>query len=212
MDTSTWILIGAAVIVIAVVVTMSARQRAERRRRTDALRERFGPEYDIAVREHGVRDAERELDDRLDRASRAAVRPLSPEDDARFHDEWERIQARVIDAPTRAVVDAERLLQDAMETRGYAQDVRGRVDLLSVLHPAVAQDYRDAHQVAVSALDGHANTEACRQALLRYRRLFDVILIARIDDGTERDEERRERLDLRDRAQARATAGTRVTG
>ena len=59
------------------------------RRRRAALRERFGPEYERTVRATGDRKhAERELEHRAERVRKLDIRPLAPEQRARFAEEW----------------------------------------------------------------------------------------------------------------------------
>ena len=54
MDTTTMIIIGLVVLaLIALLIWASARNKARQAEKRDELRERFGPEYDRAVQEHG---------------------------------------------------------------------------------------------------------------------------------------------------------------
>ena len=192
-----WVLIALAV-VVAVGAGIAMRSRSRRQatdvRISDELRELFGAEYDRAVAEYGDRrTAEEDLHARLQQAKSLALVPLSPEQHATFRAEWDAIQARVVEAPTRAVVDAEGLFEDVLLARGYPRSTGERMTTLTLREPFLLDDYRAAHQVAVKALDQRANTEACRQAMLRYRRLFDAVLNPAAE---------RERLDLRDRSRA----------
>ena len=74
MDASMWIVIAVvAVFVIGLVIWVMAR------RRTDTLRDRFGPEYDRAVTEEGGRrGGESVLGDRVKRREELNIRPLAP--------------------------------------------------------------------------------------------------------------------------------------
>ena len=203
-----WVLIALAVVVavgvgIAIMRSRSRRQATDARL-TDELRERFGPEYDRAVAEYGDRTtAEADLKGRLEAARTLELVPLTAEQHATFRATWDAIQARVVEAPTRAVVDAEGLFEDVLLARGYPRSMGERMTTISMREPNLLDDYRASHDVAVKALDQRANTESCRQAMLRYRRLFDAILAPAAE---------RERLDLRERAAAPADEHDRVSG
>jgi hypothetical protein len=187
-----------------------SRAATARRAQTDELRAQFCVEYDRAVAEYGDRNtAEADLRSRLAQAKSMRLTDLTSEQDAAFRKAWDEIQIRVIDSPTRAVVDAERLLEDALIARGYPRSLGERITTLSVREPILVDDYREAHGVAVQAIDARANTEACRQALLRYRRLFDAVLMPE-----QAPEDARQRLDLRDRSREHVEENehNRVTG
>ncbi|HET9830635.1 MAG TPA: hypothetical protein VFP91_02950, partial [Vicinamibacterales bacterium] len=93
------LIIGAAVIAAAVVF-------AVRRRRTEQLRTRFGPEYDRTVHEaRTVAQGEAMLVERQQRVERLHIRPLSTEDARRFSQAWRDVQTRFVDDPNRAIVD-----------------------------------------------------------------------------------------------------------
>jgi hypothetical protein len=168
-----WILIVVAVLVVVAVIAVAARQR-----RTAALRQRFGPEYDRAVQaREGRRPAEAELRDREKQRARLDIRPLPEELRARFAEEWREVQERFVDQPAEAVVAADRLVHSVMEKRGYPMgDFEAQADLVSVDHPAVVENYRFAHGICERARQQQASTEDLREALLRYRSLFDELL------------------------------------
>src|SRR5437016_5751189 len=91
-----------------------------RRRRTDRLRQKFGPEYDRAVRESGdVTRAESALSARTKRVEQLHIRPLVPEDQIRYANQWSDIQARFVDDPQGSVTEADRLVGEVMHARGY---------------------------------------------------------------------------------------------
>lgn len=174
---ATWVWI---VIVIAVaLVVIAAVWAAVKRRRTEQLRGRFGPEYDRTVEEaDGRRHGERQLLEREERRQQLDIRPLSPEARDRYRGEWRTIQSRFVDDPNTAVGEADRLVQDVMRERGYpTDDFEQRVADISVDHPHVVEHYRAAHSVAVARERGEANTEDLRQSLVHYRSLFDELLV-----------------------------------
>ena len=164
------ILVALAVVVIAFVMT--------RKQRTDQLRGKFGPEYERLVRERGdASTAERELDDRVQRVKQLHIKPLSTEHRSRFAEAWRSDQARFVDDPKGAVVEADRLVADLMQVRGYpVGDFEQRAADVSVDHPHVVQNYRRAHDIAVRQQRGEATTEDLRVAMVHYRALFEDLL------------------------------------
>ena len=165
-----------AAVAAAVVGVFALRNRQRADAHTKDLQARFGPEYERAVAAMPRREAEAELVARATRVDAVALDQATPAQIAEFHAVWEEIQARVVASPTRSVVAAQRLFEDVLTAQGYPRSVAERIDVFSVHHPTLAPDYRAALLTAVEALDGHATTEECRQALLRYRRLFDGLL------------------------------------
>jgi hypothetical protein len=164
------LLVALAVIVIAFVVMQ--------KRRSDALHSKFGPEYERLVRQHGdARHAESELATRMDRVKHLHIKPLDEEHRARFADAWRADQARFVDDPKGAVVEADRLVADLMQFRGYpVGDFEQRAADVSVDHPHVVENYRVAHDIAVRQQRGEASTEDLRVAMVHYRALFEDLL------------------------------------
>jgi hypothetical protein len=176
MATWAWILIAIVAVVVVAFIAMAVRQR-----RTTALRQRFGPEYDRAVESReDRRAAEADLRGRERQRAQLDIRPLPEETRARFAQEWQDVQERFVDQPSGAVVAADGLVYRVMEARGYPMgNFDAQADLVSVDHPEVVDNYRVAHGIRERA-DG-AVTEDLREALLRYRSLFDELL--RADDN-----------------------------
>ena len=173
MATWLWIVIVIAVVLIALAVAMAAR-----RRRTMALRERFGPEYDrtVGARED-QRAAEADLRGRERERARLDIKPLSEAARVRYTEEWRVLQQRFVDQPEEATTEAYDLINRVMEERGYPmRDFDARADLVSVDHPDVVENYRVAHGIHERARQHEATTEELREALLRYRSLFEELL------------------------------------
>lgn len=169
------LIIAAVVVVIACIVGLQIAAR----RRTQSLRVRFGDaEYSRTVKEAGnQRRAEAALEKRADRVEAFHIRPLFLADRMRFLESWRRVQSRFVDTPGGAVMEADQLLGDVMTTRGYpASDFEQRVADISVGHPHVVENYRAAHEIAVLQLQGKANTEALREAMIHYRTLFEELV------------------------------------
>jgi hypothetical protein len=172
---ATWLWI---VIVIVVVLIVLAAAMAARRRRTMALRERFGPEYDrtVGARE-GQRAAEADLRGRERERARLDIKPLSEAARVRYTEEWQVIQQSFVDQPEEATTAGYDLVNRVMEERGYPmRDFEARADLVSVDHPDVVENYRVAHGIHERARQHQASTEDLREALLRYRSLFEELL------------------------------------
>jgi hypothetical protein len=168
----------AIVIAVIVVVVGAIVAFYLQRRRSEKLREHFGPEYDRAVAEGGNRQrAEARLEERADRVKKFHLRPLSPGDRARYAEQWDRVQAHFVDAPAGAVAEADQLLGDLMATCGYPMgDFEQRAADISVEHPVVTQNYRAGHEIAVRQARGQASTEDLRRAMIHYRALFEDLV------------------------------------
>jgi len=173
VDSTTMLAVAvAAVAVVALVWFMLIRRRSEE------LRQRFGPEYDHTLHTEGnARRAERELEARAKRVEALHIRPLSPEDAARFDRGWRAVQTRFVDDPKGAVAEADRLVGEVMSERGYpVGDFEQRVADVSVDHPDVVMNYRAAREIALLHSRGQASTEDLRQAMVHYRALFRDLL------------------------------------
>jgi hypothetical protein len=173
------ILVGALVVAVVAVIAWANAQR--KRRRSDGLRQHFGPEYDRAVNElHDRGKAEAELEARRKRVSKLTIVPLSVGEAARFKQSWDVLQARFVDDPKAAVVQADQLVYELMAKRGYPMgDFEARAADMSVDHPRVVSNYRSARAIALADERGEADTELLRRAVVHYRALFDELLEVR---------------------------------
>jgi hypothetical protein len=149
-----------------------------RRLRSEKLHKQFGPEYRHALRQYGnERTAEAELAAREKRVRNLEIRPLAPEEQGRFANAWRRTQARFVDEPSRAVSEADHLIKEVMQTRGYpVGDFDQRAADVSVDHPKLVTNYRAGHDIAVRNKSGEATTEDLRQAMMHYRSLFEELV------------------------------------
>jgi hypothetical protein len=181
MDTALLVIVfaaGAAALVLFTVGTyrIASRHRSQQQH-TRALKERFGPEYDRAVRASGHRDAEEDLDDRLRQYEDLGHPALSPGERARHTAEWWQLQLAFVDAPERSVHEAEHLVVTVMQERGFpTSDSAVRANSLSVEDPTLASAYRSAHQVFWLAERGAAAPDQLLDAFTDYRDIFEQLL------------------------------------
>jgi hypothetical protein len=179
IDTQTWIILAAAVVVG--LVAIGAWLYTTRRKQSHRLKGHFGPEYDRTVNELGSRTkAESELKARERRVERLEILPLAPLEAGRFTEAWQALQSRFVDNPKGVVVQAEQLVRELMEKRGYPMgDFERRAGDISVDHPDVVANYRAAQAIALRDQKGTADTEELRKAVVHYRALFDELLQVR---------------------------------
>jgi hypothetical protein len=165
-------------VVIAAVIVAALVYMFERRRRSQNLREQFGPEYDRVVQKQGdVHKGERLLEFRQKHRKTLDIRPLSNEEHARFSNRWREVQAQFVDDPSGAVAIADELIIEVMQARGYpTADFTQRAADISVDHPVVVENYRAAQEIAQRRSRGQASTEDLRQAMVHYRALFSELL------------------------------------
>jgi hypothetical protein len=167
-----------AVAVLAIIVAAALFLR-NRRDTTAKLRDRFGPEYERAVLQHGSeRKAEAKLTDRESRVEALKIRELDQAERERFSAQWQGAQSRFVDSPKGAVAEADELVCSLMRTRGYpVADFDQRAADISVDHPRVVENYRLAHGIAGRLGTSEINTEDLRTAMVHYRSLFDELLM-----------------------------------
>lgn len=170
-------LIMLAVAVILVIVALAWLFVRKRRTATAGLRQKFGSEYDRAVREHGSeRKAEAKLEDREKRVEKLNLRDLDPAEHERFAKRWDSVQSRFVDSPKGAVAEADDLVSSLMKARGYpVSDFEQRAADISVDHPRVVENYRSAHEIALRVGKDQATTEELRTAMIHYRSLFEEL-------------------------------------
>jgi len=192
MNTWVWIVIA----VIAVIVVFALVWTATRAKRTRTLQGTFGQEYDRTVERAGDRGAaERELRERQKRHDELDIRPLSPESRDRYVRQWQSTQTRFVDDPKGAVAEADALVQQVMQERGYpTKDFDRRVADISVDHPDLAEKYRTADGIARASERNEASTEDLRHSVRHYRALFAELLevdgngVENVDDVASREE------------------------
>jgi hypothetical protein len=162
------VLVGVAVIAFLLM----------RKRRSKMLRERFGPEYDRVVKREGnVHRGEDVLQFLTERREKLHIVPLSPSQRSEFANRWTAVQTQFVDDPVGAVSQADQLVNEVMQARGYpVGNFDQRAADISVDHPIVVENYRAAQGIALRHSRGQASTEDLRKAMVHYRSLFDDLL------------------------------------
>jgi hypothetical protein len=183
LDPKLIVLVAAVILIILVPTWLYLRKR---RSTTAGLRQKFGPEYELALREHGSeRKAEAKLADRQERIDKLNIRELDPGERERFLKQWESVQSRFVDSPKGAVAEADDLVSSLMRTRGYpVSDFDQRAADISVDHPRVVENYRSAHAIALRVGKDAATTEDLRTAMIHYRSLFEELVQVPTTDRT----------------------------
>jgi hypothetical protein len=166
------IVVAILIILLVVVLVVLA---ARRNRRRAQLRERFGPEYDLAVQRGKDRRAvEQRLEALAERRDALEIRDVAVQEHERFAQQWADVQGRFVDDPGQTVADADALVNAVLRSRGYpVESFDDRIALVATDHQDIVESYRSAHDTFAEHLrGGSGETEQLRQAFLRYREVF----------------------------------------
>lgn len=172
-----WILLAVAAIgVVVAIVTLSGSNK----RKTERLKEHYGPEYERTVSRTGdEKAAAKELAERERQRAKLDIRPLSAAALDGYANRWRAVQIAFVDHPASAVGEADVLVTEVMRERGYPVDDFERQSAdISVDHPKVVENYRAAHDIHLAQQHGDVGTEQQRQAFVHYRALFEKLLEA----------------------------------
>ena len=193
MNTTTLIVI---IVIAVIVILLLAIFFAMRRRRTqrseeqrERTREEFGGEYERTAQERGSEEeAEKELRERRGRVERQ-VEPLSSESRGRYEERWSEVERVFVDNPGRSIELADRTVSEILEERNFvfdpSQSDEDTERSLAVMHPDVADDYRDARRIRVDVVAGRTTsegdsegetTEEMRQAIRKYRVVYQRLV------------------------------------
>lgn len=194
MDTTTIIVIivvAVVVILLLAIFLLSRRRRLQRREeQRERTRQEFGPEYERAAEERGSEEeAERALRKRRHRVERRVV-ALSEESRGRHAERWEEVERVFVENPERSIEMADRAVADLLEERKFvadaAQDDAETEADLAVMHPEVADDYREGRRIRANVVSGvyrnsgegapEETTEDLRQAIRHYRAVHEKLL------------------------------------
>ena len=194
MSTTTLIVIIVVVVVVILLLALffASRRRAAQRseEQRERSREEFGSEYERTAQERGSEEeAERELRERRGRVERR-VEPLSEESRGRYEEQWEEVERVFVDNPERSIEMADRTVSDILNERNFVSDA-GQSDeeterSLAVMHPDVADDYREARGMRAEVVarssglsdeeSNEGSTEELRQAIRKYRAVYQRLV------------------------------------
>jgi hypothetical protein len=178
MSTGMVAAIVVAVLIVIAIIAVVAMSRGGGP--TGSLKHRFGPEYDRTLAQHDgdVKATRKELSERVKRYGGLERGALSEDDRAQYTNRWTTVQAHFVEDPGQAVNEADRLIADVAQNRGFpAAGSPEHYDALSVHHAHQVQGYRQAHALAEHAgAGGRKSTEDLRQALVSSRELFNELL------------------------------------
>ena len=175
MSTQNWALLVGGVVIVLVAL---AAWLAYRKKQSFGLQQRFGPEYARTVSTLGsTSKAEAELKARETRVESLHIVALAAPEIARFTQSWNTLQGRFIDNPKGVLSQADQLVRELMDKRGYpVADFEHRAADISVDHPDVVEHYRTAQAIAVRDQRGEADTEELRKGVVHFRALFEELL------------------------------------
>lgn len=189
MDTNTTVVAIIAAVVLLVIggylgVVFSRRQRSRR------LRDQFGPEYERILNEVGdEKEAEKELEARIDHVKSLDIRPLSEEETERFTHEWRSTQAKFVDHPVAAIQEADQLIKEVMSVKGYpVEDFEQRAADISVDYPDLVTNYRGMREITTRSEQEDVGTEEIRQAMLHSRALFEELVGTEVHENKNQKE------------------------
>ncbi|GGX10544.1 hypothetical protein GCM10010321_26030 [Streptomyces chartreusis] len=177
------ILIVIAAVVVLGVTVMALRTRGAQGGRS--LKRRFGPEYERTVARHDgdAKAAERELAQRVERHGGLRERTLETTEVERYEARWTAAQERFVDSPKGAVDEADRLLAELAQARGYPDGAQYEEQLsaLSVHHANRVRGYRRVHRAARAGAEGGPGTEEMREAMVEARALFEELVAVPVE-------------------------------
>ena len=168
-----------AVVLVLVLLGLILGAIFSRRQRSKRYQNKFGPDYDHTVKSMGnAKKAQTEMDERQKHVETLNIRPLSFSERERYLAEWKAVQAKFIDQPGPATVEADHLIMEVMQLRNYpVSDFEQRAADISINYPDLVSNYRLARAIAIKNEQHQADTEELRQALVHYRALFNELLI-----------------------------------
>ena len=177
MNANTYIII--IVVLILVILGLLLGSAFSKRQRSKKYTAKYGSEYDHTVKSlGGPTKAQTEMDKRQKRVDSLEIRSLSLPEREKYLSEWKAVQAKFIDQPGPATVEADHLIMEVMQLRNYpVADFEQRAADVSINYPELVSNYRLAREIAIKNEQHKADTEELRQALVHYRALFNELLI-----------------------------------
>ena len=194
MSTTTLIVIIVVAVIVILLLALFFASRRRRAQRSEEQRERtreeFGSEYDRTAQERGSEEeAERELMARRGRVERQ-VEPLSGESRGRYEEQWSEVERVFVENPERSIEMADRTVSDVLNERNFvsdpAQSDEETEKALAIMHPDVADDYREARRIRADVVarasrgseegSSEETTEELRQAIRKYRAVYQRLV------------------------------------
>ena len=184
-----FLIVVAVLLLLLIFFLVSRRSRARRDEgRRERTREEFGSEYDRTAEERGSeKEAEKELRERRGSVERR-IEPLSGESRDRYEQQWAEVERVFVENPERSIEMADRTVADILSERRFVADA-SQTDAeteksLAATHPEVADDYREARRIRAGVVgrsasgseEGSEGTEELRQAIRRYRAVYEKVL------------------------------------
>ncbi|HEU4847480.1 MAG TPA: hypothetical protein VFT03_04725 [Rubrobacteraceae bacterium] len=183
------IVVVAVIVLLLLAVYFSMRRRRVQRseRQRERTREEFGSEYERTAEARGSEEeAERELRERRGRVERQ-VEPLSEESRGRYEEQWDEVERVFVDNPSRSIELADRTVMEVLEERNFVSDPSQSDEeterSLAVMHPDVADDYREARRIRADVVGRFSKesseeetTEELRQGIQKYRVVYRRIV------------------------------------
>jgi len=167
------------VVLVLVVLGLILGSIFSRRQRSKRYQNKFGPDYAATVKTMGSQTkAQTEMDKRQKRVDSLDIRSLTLVEREKYLSEWKAVQAKFIDQPGPATVEADHLIMEVMQLRNYpVSEFEQRAADISINYPELVSNYRLARAIAIKNEQHDADTEELRQALVHYRALFNELLI-----------------------------------
>ena len=185
------VVVVAVVILLLALFSVSRRRAAQRsEEQRERSREEFGSEYERTAQEKGSEEeAERELRRRRGRVERN-IEPLPDERREHFEAQWGEVERVFVTNPAKSIEMADRTVSDVLHERRFVMDSSQSDEEteknLAVLHPDVADDYREARRMRADVVarsggssggdTGEQSTEDLRQAIQRYRTVYGRLM------------------------------------
>jgi hypothetical protein len=187
-----------AVVLVLVILGAILAPIFARRKRSERFHDKFGAEYDRTVQSTGnEKKAQTELDGRRKHVETLNIRPLSAHERERYLSDWTAVQAKFVDQPGQATVEADHLIMEVMQLRDYpVSNFEQRAADISVNYPALVTNYRAARAIAIKNEQHHAGTEDLRQAMINYRSLFTELLATETVPPEKKSDKNREKRRL----------------
>ena len=114
---------------------------------------------------------------RKKRSQTFKLRGLSAEQHRLFAERWRSLQSLFVDQPSRAVIEADHLVRDAMNACGLSVgNFEQRAADIPVDHQRVVEKYRAADTIVQRNSRGEATIEELRKVMVYFRELFEDLL------------------------------------